>query len=109
MYEDHRITFSRFTEIDFHHNKIRELDFYNYEIQPSPNHTFDNLKNDKNVFNSKEIEIEEDDDKIIKNMKVINYKTKVEENYISYYSGYPDSKINQFWNLYRYSLGSEIK
>ncbi|WMW76925.1 hypothetical protein RF683_05340 [Flavobacterium sp. 20NA77.7] len=108
-YDNNKPDFCRISEINFSKKLIREVEFYKYDISPSPDITFDKLKDNKNIFQINEIEISEVNDKLVKKMKVTDFKTKEVTNFTSYYTGYPDSKINQYWNLYRYYFGKEIR
>lgn len=108
-YEDDKPSFCSVTEINFRKNEIREIGIYNKHIQPSPELSFDEIKKDKDISFIDITNVYEDNGKLKMTMERFNPNTKEKKNYSSYHTGYPDSKINQFWNLYRYTFGKEIK
>jgi hypothetical protein len=97
------------SEINFKKNEIKEIQFDEKHIQPSPDLTFEKLKNHKDISLIHITNVYEDNGKL----KIVGKRVLIEANektdYTSYYEGYPDSKVNQFWNLYRYYFGGEIR
>ncbi len=108
-YDEGKPHYCSISEINFKKNEIKEIKFYEKHIQPSPVLTFEKLKNHKDISFIHTTNIYEDKGKLKHKWKSINLKTKEETTTISYYEGYPDSKVNQFWNLYRYFFGGEIR
>jgi hypothetical protein len=108
-YDDGKPSYCHISEINFKKNEIKEIQFYEKHIQPSPDLTFEKLKNHKDISFITTTNIYEDKGRLKKVWKDYNLQTKEETTTISYYEGYPDSKINQFWNLYRYYFGGEIR
>ena len=108
-YDESKPNYCSISEINFKKNEIKKIIFYEKHIQPSPVLTFEKLKNHKNISFIYTTNIYEDKGKLKIKWKSINFETKEETNNISYYEGYPDSKVNQFWNLYRYFFGGEIR
>lgn len=108
-YDEGKPDYCSISEINFKKNEIKEIEFYKKHIQPSPDLTFEKLKNHKDISFITTTNIYEDKGKLKHKWKRKDIKTKEETTSISYYEGYPDSKINQFWNLYRYYFGGEIR
>lgn len=108
-YDDGKPSYCHISEINFYKNEIKVIKFYEKHIQPSPDLTFEKLKNHKDISFITTTNIYEDRGKLKKIWNDYNLQTKEETTTISYYEGYPDSKINQFWNLYRYYFGGEIR
>lgn len=108
-YDEGKPNYCRISEINFMKNEIKEIQFYEKHIQPSPDLTFEKLKNHKDISFITTTNIYEDKGKLKHEWKRKNLKTKEETINISHYKGYPDSKVNQFWNLYRYYFGGEIR
>ncbi|MES2545660.1 MAG: hypothetical protein V4548_12300 [Bacteroidota bacterium] len=97
------------SEINFKKNEIREIEFYKHMVDPSPDLTFDNLKDDKRIAFITITNIYEDNGKLKHTWENIDYIHNEKTKSVSYYSGYPDSKINQYWNLYMCFFGDEIR
>lgn len=108
-FDEGKPDYCRISEINFKKNEIKEIEFYKKHIQPSPDLTFDELKNHNDISFIDITKIYEDKGKLKHKWKSINLKTKEVTNNISYYEGCPDSKVNQFWNLYRCYFGGEIR
>lgn len=108
-YNEGKPDYCHISEINFKKNEIKKVRLYEKHIQPSPDLTFEKLKNHKDISFIDITNIYEEKGKLKKVWKDINLKTKEETTTISYYEGCPDSKINQFWNLYRYTFGGEIR
>jgi len=108
-YDEGKPDYCHISEINFTKNEIKEIEFYEKHIQPSPDLTFEKLKNHKDIYSINTTNIYEDKGKLKHKWERKNLKTKEETTNISYYEGYPDSKVNQFWNLYRYYFGGEIR
>ncbi len=108
-YDDGKPSYCHISEINFKKNEIKEIQFYEKHIQPSPDLTFEKLKNHKDISFITTTNIYEDRGKLKKIWNDNNLQTEEETTTISYYEGYPDSKVNQFWNLYRYYFGGEIR
>lgn len=108
-FDNKKPQYCSFSEINFKKNEIKEIQFDEKHIQPSPDLTFEKLKNYKNISLIHITSVYEDNGKLKIVGKRILIETNEKTDYISYYEGYPDSKVNQFWNLYRYYFGGEIR
>lgn len=101
--------YCKVSEINFIKNEISIAVFNEKHIKPSPNMTFNELKKNKEITSIFKINLYEENNKIKKVWNEYNFLTKEYYNVVSYYEGYPDSKINQFHNLYKNYLGGEIR
>ena len=108
-YDDGKPSYCHISEINFKKNEIKKVRLYEKHIQPSPDLTFEKLKNHEYISFIDITNIYEDKGKLKHKWKRKDIKTKEETTTISYYEGFPDSKVNQFWNLYRYFFGGEIR
>ena len=108
-FEDNKPNFCKISEIDFNKNKLRTFTLYGKHIEPSKDLNFDKIKNENDVtfIDFTNIDIENGKLKVVS--KIINIKSNEETVYVGYYSGYPNVKINQYWNLYKYFFGKEVR
>lgn len=101
--------YCKVSEVNFKKNEIREVFFEEKHIQPSPDLMFNELKENKSASTFSTTNVYEENGKIKKVWNEFNFVTKENYNSVSYYEGYPDSKISQFHNLFRYYFGKEIR
>lgn len=110
-FEDNKPNFCKISEINFRNNKLRTFTLYGRHIEPSQDLTFDKIKNDNindiGIIDFANINVENGKLKVVN--KIINIKSKEETNYVGYYVGYPNVEVNQYWNLYKYFFGKEIR
>lgn len=98
---------SSVSKIDFRKKEIEEFEYESFDINPSSNFDF-SRSNNKNAifFNKTNIEIKNKKLHLI--WKSEDLQTNKIEIINSYYEGFPNSEINNYWNLYKQFYGSEI-
>lgn len=111
LISDDKPIFTRITKIISSKNLIEEIEIEGELVEPNPVLDFNNYKSNPKIFTITENQLEVKNDELIVKGKITNFKYKQNSrNYTSYYKGYPNtSRVNSYWNLYKYYFGRDLR
>jgi hypothetical protein len=101
--------YSTIKEIVPSKNEITELELDGALLEPKPYANFDILRKSPNIFSITKKTLKIKDKLLVVEGEIEKFRENKIERYFSHYEGFPDLKINSYWNLYRFFLGKDIR